>query len=60
MEEKSYQCSVNFLVSLTMKNMGWSVGKQIFMITGDHENDERERAMKSFNTSHESRVSYGS
>ncbi|PWA99264.1 Helicase, C-terminal [Artemisia annua] len=55
-----YLLPLYFLVSLTMKTMGWSVGKQIFMIIGNHVNDERERAMKSFNTSPESRVLFGS
>ncbi|KAM0011093.1 putative DNA helicase chromatin remodeling SNF2 family [Helianthus debilis subsp. tardiflorus] len=36
---------LKFLVGLTVKTKGWSVGKQIFMITGDHDNDERELAM---------------
>ncbi|GJT14244.1 chromatin remodeling 35-like protein [Tanacetum coccineum] len=55
-----YLLPLTFLVRLTMKTMDWSVGKQIFMITGDHDIDERERAMKSFNTSPESRVFFGS
>ncbi|KAJ0725972.1 putative DNA helicase chromatin remodeling SNF2 family [Helianthus annuus] len=51
---------LKFLVGLTVKTKGWSVGKQIFMITGDHDNDERELAMDRFNNSSESRVFFGS
>ncbi|KAJ0493808.1 putative DNA helicase chromatin remodeling SNF2 family [Helianthus annuus] len=51
---------LKFLVGLTVKTKGWSVGKQIFMITGDHDNDERELAMDQFNNSSESRVFFGS
>ncbi|XP_076929300.1 protein CHROMATIN REMODELING 35-like [Bidens hawaiensis] len=55
-----YLLPLKFLVRLTVKTMGWSVGKQIFMITGDHDNDERELAMDRFNNSSESRVFFGS
>ncbi|XP_076929299.1 protein CHROMATIN REMODELING 35-like [Bidens hawaiensis] len=55
-----YLLPLKFLVRLTVKTMGWSVGKQIFMITGGHDNDERELAMDQFNNSSESRVFFGS
>lgn len=55
-----YLLPLKFLVSLTVKAKGWSLGKEIFMITGDHDNDEREKAMDQFNNSPESRVFFGS
>ncbi|KAK1414437.1 hypothetical protein QVD17_30181 [Tagetes erecta] len=55
-----YLLPLNFLLRLTVKTKGWSVGKQIFMITGDHDNDEREIAMERFNNLSESRVFFGS
>ncbi|KAI3679223.1 hypothetical protein L2E82_51597 [Cichorium intybus] len=55
-----YLLPLKFLLRLTMKVKGWSLGKQIFMITGDHDNDEREIAMEQFNNSPDSRVFFGS
>ncbi|KAI3712196.1 hypothetical protein L1987_70746 [Smallanthus sonchifolius] len=55
-----YLLPLKFLVSLTAKTKGWSVDKQIFIITGDHDNDERERSMDRFNNSSESRLFFGS
>ncbi|KAL8242550.1 hypothetical protein R6Q59_012852 [Mikania micrantha] len=55
-----YLLPLKFLLRLTAKTKGWSVGKQIFVITGDHDNDEREQSMDQFNNSSESRVFFGS
>ncbi|XP_017229267.1 protein CHROMATIN REMODELING 35 [Daucus carota subsp. sativus] len=55
-----YLPPMKFLERLTMKLKGWSLGKEIFMITGDLENNVRELHMESFNNSSDSRVLFGS
>ncbi|CAH1425884.1 unnamed protein product [Lactuca virosa] len=55
-----YLLPLKFLLRLTVKTKGWSLGKEVFMITGDHDNDEREIAMDQFNNSPDSRVFFGS
>ncbi|CAH1444821.1 unnamed protein product [Lactuca virosa] len=55
-----YLLPLKFLLRLTTKVKGWALGKQIFMITGDHDNDEREIAMDQFNNSNEAKVFFGS
>ncbi|CDO97016.1 unnamed protein product [Coffea canephora] len=51
---------LKFLERLTVKAKGYSVGKEIFMITGDSDNDTREISMERFNTSSDARVFFGS
>ncbi|CAI9286716.1 unnamed protein product [Lactuca saligna] len=55
-----YLLPLKFLLRLTEKTKGWSLGKEVFMITGDNDNDEREVAMEQFNNSPDSRVFFGS
>ncbi|XP_024959773.1 protein CHROMATIN REMODELING 35-like [Cynara cardunculus var. scolymus] len=55
-----YLLPLKFLLRLTVKVKGWSLGKEIFMITGDHDNDEREVAMDLFNNSPDAKVFFGS
>nr|XP_043626015.1 protein CHROMATIN REMODELING 35-like [Erigeron canadensis] len=55
-----YRLPLKFLVRLTMKTRKWSLGKEIFMITGDDNNDDREASMDKFNNSPDSRVFFGS
>lgn len=55
-----YLLPLKFLLRLTVKVKGWGVGKEIFMITGDHDNDEREIAMDQFNNSPDAKVFFGS
>ncbi|KAL8264536.1 hypothetical protein R6Q59_022666 [Mikania micrantha] len=56
----NYLIPLNFLLKLTMKVKGWTLGKQIFLITGEHDNDEREVAMDQFNQSSDAKVFFGS
>ncbi|KAM0028895.1 putative DNA helicase chromatin remodeling SNF2 family [Helianthus debilis subsp. tardiflorus] len=56
----NYLLPLNFLLQLTMKVKGWRLNKEIFMITGDHDNDEREVAMDAFNNTYEAKVFFGS
>ncbi|KAL8116130.1 protein CHROMATIN REMODELING 35-like [Apium graveolens] len=55
-----YLPPMKFLERLTVKVKGWSPGKEIFMITGDLDNDARELNMGHFNDSSDSRVLFGS
>ncbi|KAK1402692.1 SNF2 domain-containing protein / helicase domain-containing protein [Heracleum sosnowskyi] len=55
-----YLPPIKFLERLTVKVKGWTPGKEIFMITGDLENDARELNMELFNNSSDSRVFFGS
>ncbi|KAJ9551741.1 hypothetical protein OSB04_015786 [Centaurea solstitialis] len=55
-----YLLPLKFLLRLTAKTKGWSLGKEIFLITGDHDNDEREVAMDLFNNSPDAKVFFGS
>nr|XP_043630663.1 protein CHROMATIN REMODELING 35-like [Erigeron canadensis] len=56
----NYLLPLKFLLRLTMKVKGWVMGKQIFMITGDDDNDSREVSMDSFNNSSDAKVFFGS
>ncbi|VFQ82409.1 unnamed protein product [Cuscuta campestris] len=55
-----YLLPLKFLERLTIKVKGYSVGKEIFMITGDSDNEVREASMERFNTSADARVFFGS
>ncbi|KAI7757499.1 hypothetical protein M8C21_008195 [Ambrosia artemisiifolia] len=56
----NYLLPLNFLLKLTMKIKGWRLNKEIFMITGDHDNEERELAMDQFNNSSGAKVFFAS
>ncbi|CAI9101976.1 OLC1v1000156C1 [Oldenlandia corymbosa var. corymbosa] len=51
---------LKFLERLTLKVFGYATGKEMFMITGESDNDQREIAMEMFNTSPDARVFFGS
>ncbi|XP_047324352.1 protein CHROMATIN REMODELING 35-like [Impatiens glandulifera] len=51
---------LKFLERLAIKEKGWSVGKQIFGITGDSTSEMRELSVERFNTSVDARVFFGS
>ncbi|KAK2966025.1 hypothetical protein RJ640_017103 [Escallonia rubra] len=55
-----YLLPLKFLERLTMKVKGWSLGKEMFMITGDSDSELREFSMERFNSSPEARVFFGS
>lgn len=55
-----YLLPLKFLERLTVKLKGYSVGKEIFMITGDADSGMRESSMEQFNTSADARVFFGS
>ncbi|KAG9148261.1 hypothetical protein Leryth_012220 [Lithospermum erythrorhizon] len=55
-----YLLPLKFLERLTINVKGYSMGREIFMITGDSDNDFREAAMERFNNSSDARVFFGS
>nr|GMD09978.1 protein CHROMATIN REMODELING 35-like [Ipomoea batatas] len=55
-----YLLPLKFLERLTIKFKGYCIGKEIFMITGDSDNEVRESSMERFNTSADARVFFGS
>ncbi|CAH9136478.1 unnamed protein product [Cuscuta epithymum] len=55
-----YLLPLKFLERLTIKVKGYSVGREIFMITGDSDNEVRESSMERFNTSADAHVFFGS
>lgn len=55
-----YLLPMKFLERLTVKLKGYSMGKEIFMITGDADSGMRESSMEQFNTSADARVFFGS
>ncbi|CAK9134068.1 unnamed protein product [Ilex paraguariensis] len=55
-----YLLPLKFLERLAVKVKGWSIGKEIFVITGDSDNDARESSMERFNNSPDARVFFGS
>ncbi|KAF7146585.1 hypothetical protein RHSIM_Rhsim04G0037100 [Rhododendron simsii] len=55
-----YLHPLKFLERLVVKVMGWSLGKEIFIITGDSNSENREWSMDCFNTSADARVFFGS
>ncbi|KAJ0943531.1 putative DNA helicase chromatin remodeling SNF2 family [Helianthus annuus] len=56
----NYLLPLTFLLQLTKKVKGWRLNKEIFMITGDHDNEEREVAMDAFNNTYDAKVFFGS
>ncbi|KAF5203995.1 Chromatin remodeling [Thalictrum thalictroides] len=55
-----YLLPLNFLEMLVVNTMGWSIGKEIFMINGDTSADDREVLMDRFNNSPDAKVFFGS
>ncbi|PHT59084.1 hypothetical protein CQW23_01447, partial [Capsicum baccatum] len=55
-----YLLPLKFLERLTISTKGYTLGKEIFMITGDSDSDSREFSMERFNTSEDARVFFGS
>ncbi|XP_057788248.1 protein CHROMATIN REMODELING 35-like isoform X2 [Salvia miltiorrhiza] len=51
---------LKFLERITSKVKGYSIGKEMFMITGDSDAGTRESSMEKFNSSSEARVFFGS
>ncbi|KAL0384052.1 UNVERIFIED_CONTAM: protein CHROMATIN REMODELING 35 [Sesamum radiatum] len=49
-----------FLERMTAKVKGYSIGREMFMITGDSDAETRESSMEKFNCSPEARVFFGS
>ncbi|KAL7118715.1 hypothetical protein ACP275_02G019700 [Erythranthe tilingii] len=55
-----YLLPLKCLERVTAKVKGYSIGKEMFMITGDSDADIRESSMDTFNKSSEARVFFGS
>ncbi|EPS74542.1 hypothetical protein M569_00205, partial [Genlisea aurea] len=55
-----YLLPLKFLERVTGKLKGYSVGREMFMITGESDTEWREWAMEKFNTSGDARVFFGS
>ncbi|OIT07111.1 PREDICTED: protein CHROMATIN REMODELING 35-like [Nicotiana attenuata] len=55
-----YLLPLKFLERLTVRTKGYSLGKEIFLITGDSDSETRESSMERFNTSADARVFFGS
>ncbi|XAR59584.1 DNA helicase [Bertholletia excelsa] len=55
-----YLQPLKFLERLAVKVKGWSLGREIFVITGDSSSENREWSMERFNTSPDARVFLGS
>lgn len=55
-----YLPPLKFLERLAVKEKGWSMGKELFVITGDSKSEEREWSMDCFNNSPDARVFFGS
>ncbi|KAE8698668.1 serine/threonine-protein kinase AFC1-like [Hibiscus syriacus] len=55
-----YLIPLKFLERLSVKMKGWHPGTEIFSITGESSNEQRELAMDRFNNSPDARVFFGS
>lgn len=55
-----YLLPLKFLEKITRKLKGYSIGREMFMITGDSDTETRESFMEKFNQSSEARVFFGS
>ncbi|KAI3898623.1 hypothetical protein MKW98_000736 [Papaver atlanticum] len=55
-----YLLPLKFLERLVVKTRGWSLGKEIFVISGDSSQDQREISMERFNNSKDAKVFFGS
>ncbi|KAF6163067.1 hypothetical protein GIB67_001395 [Kingdonia uniflora] len=56
----TYLPPLKFLEKLVIKTRGWSVGKQIFLISGDTSAEQREYSMDGFNNNPDAKVFFGS
>ncbi|KAJ1291957.1 hypothetical protein BS78_02G356200 [Paspalum vaginatum] len=55
-----YKAPMKFLERMLVKLKGWHVGKEIFAISGDTSQDDRELAVDQFNNSADAKVLFGS
>ncbi|RZC71854.1 hypothetical protein C5167_035025 [Papaver somniferum] len=55
-----YLLPLKFLERLVVKTRGWSLGKEIFVISGDSSQYQREISMERFNNSKDAKVFFGS
>ncbi|KAF1899553.1 hypothetical protein Lal_00019681 [Lupinus albus] len=55
-----YLLPLKYLERLAMKWKGWSLGKEIFVISGEASTEEREWSMEKFNNSPDAKVFFGS
>ena len=55
-----YLLPLKFLERLAVKMKGWSLGRELFVITGDSSFDHREWSMEQFNNSPDAKVFFGS
>ena len=55
-----YLLPLKFLERLAVKIKGWSLGRELFVITGDSNSDHREWSMEQFNNSPDAKVFFGS
>ncbi|KAK6946526.1 SNF2, N-terminal, partial [Dillenia turbinata] len=55
-----YLLPLKFLEKLAAKKKGWSLGREMFMISGDSSSEHREWAMDQFNNSPDAKVFFGS
>ncbi|WVZ03503.1 hypothetical protein V8G54_024309 [Vigna mungo] len=55
-----YLLPLKYLERLTINWKGWSLGREIFVISGDSTPEQREWSMEKFNNSREAKVFFGS
>ncbi|MCL7046709.1 hypothetical protein MKW94_028414 [Papaver nudicaule] len=55
-----YLLPLKFLERLVVKTRGWSLGKEIFVISGDSSQEQREISTETFNNSKDAKVLFGS
>ena len=55
-----YLLPLKYLERLAMKWKGWSLGKEIFVISGESSTEQRECSMEKFNNSPEAKIFFGS
>ncbi|XP_020587646.1 protein CHROMATIN REMODELING 35 [Phalaenopsis equestris] len=55
-----YILPLKFLERLVIQKKGWRLGKEVFMISGDSNPEDREWSMEQFNNSADARVLFGS
>ncbi|KAL2326434.1 hypothetical protein Fmac_025492 [Flemingia macrophylla] len=55
-----YLLPLKYLERLTMKWKGWSLGREIFVISGESSSEHREWSMEKFNNSPDAKVFFGS
>ncbi|KAI4367268.1 hypothetical protein MLD38_023025 [Melastoma candidum] len=55
-----YLIPLKFLERLVVKMKNWSLGKELFVISGDTGTDDREWAMERFNNSPDAKILFGS